>query len=92
MKNPPGVSRAGRIQLTREPRPKSQRAPKPQPRRFAERRGLGFDGAMPALTHRRYPERQDCWHVYYGDVHIGTIALRTGRGASSQPSKRLELT
>jgi hypothetical protein len=32
---------------------------------------------MPALTRRRYPERQDCWHVYYGDVHAGTIAIRT---------------
>src|ERR1700682_6243105 len=27
---------------------------------------------------RRYPERQDCWHVYYLDVHVGTIAIRTG--------------
>jgi hypothetical protein len=33
---------------------------------------------MPELTRRRYPERQDCWHVYYGDVHAGTIARRTG--------------
>jgi hypothetical protein len=33
---------------------------------------------MPDLTHRRYPERQDCWHVYYGDVHAGTIAIRSG--------------
>jgi hypothetical protein len=33
---------------------------------------------MPALTRRRYPERPDCWHVYYGDVHVGTIARRTG--------------
>jgi len=24
------------------------------------------------------PGRQDCWHVYYADVHIGTIALRSG--------------
>jgi hypothetical protein len=31
---------------------------------------------MPALTRRRYPERPDCWHVYYGDVHLGTIARR----------------
>jgi len=23
---------------------------------------------MPKLTRRRYPERQDCWHVYFGDV------------------------
>jgi hypothetical protein len=29
---------------------------------------------MPALTCRRYPERRGCWHVYYGDVQIGTIA------------------
>jgi hypothetical protein len=33
---------------------------------------------MPKLTRRRYPERQDCWHVHYGDVHVGTIAIRTG--------------
>lgn len=33
---------------------------------------------MPALTRRRYPERQDCWHVYYGDVCVGTIARRAG--------------
>ena len=33
---------------------------------------------MPTLTRRRYPERHDCWHVYYGDVHVGTIAIRAG--------------
>jgi hypothetical protein len=33
---------------------------------------------MPALTRRRYPERQDCWHVYFCDVRVGTIARRTG--------------
>jgi hypothetical protein len=33
---------------------------------------------MPALTRRRYPERQDCWHVFYGDVHVGTIAILPG--------------
>ena len=33
---------------------------------------------MPELTRRRYPERKDCWHVYYGDVHVGTIAIRVG--------------
>jgi hypothetical protein len=33
---------------------------------------------MPALTRRRYPERQDCWHIFYGDVRVGTIATRTG--------------
>jgi hypothetical protein len=30
---------------------------------------------MPALARRRYPERHECWHVYYGDIHAGTIAL-----------------
>jgi hypothetical protein len=33
---------------------------------------------MPPLARRRYSERQDCWHVYYGDVQIGTIARRAG--------------
>jgi hypothetical protein len=33
---------------------------------------------MPALTRRRHPERPDCWHVYYSDVHVGTIAVRSG--------------
>jgi hypothetical protein len=23
-------------------------------------------------------ERPDCWHVYYGDVNVGTIAVRPG--------------
>lgn len=33
---------------------------------------------MPELTRRRYPERPDCWHIYYGDVQAGTIAVRVG--------------
>jgi hypothetical protein len=33
---------------------------------------------MPKLTRRKYPERVDCWHVYYGDVCVGTIARHTG--------------
>jgi hypothetical protein len=40
---------------------------------------------MLALTRRRYPERQDCWHVYYGDVHAGTIARRTGQPHDEDP-------
>jgi hypothetical protein len=44
--------------------------------RFASRFELRFDGGMPALTRRRYPEREDCWHVYYCDVHVGTITER----------------
>jgi hypothetical protein len=34
---------------------------------------------MPALTRRRSPDaREECWHVYYGDIHIGAIAIRSG--------------
>jgi hypothetical protein len=34
---------------------------------------------MPELTRRRYPEaREECWHIYYGDVHVGVIAKRIG--------------
>jgi len=40
---------------------------------------------MPTLTRRRYRERDDCWHVYYGDVHVGTIAQRTGNPNDTEP-------
>lgn len=30
------------------------------------------------LTRRRDPDRQEAWLIYYGDVHVGTIAVRTG--------------
>jgi hypothetical protein len=34
---------------------------------------------MPALTRRRCPEaREECWHIYFGDVHVGTISIRSG--------------
>jgi hypothetical protein len=34
---------------------------------------------MPALTRRRSADhRHKCWHIYYGDVHVGTIAIRIG--------------
>lgn len=34
---------------------------------------------MPKLTRRRSPDaRKDCWHVYFGDVRVGTIAIRSG--------------
>jgi hypothetical protein len=34
---------------------------------------------MPALTRRLDPDvRQECWLVYYGDVHVGAITKRTG--------------
>jgi hypothetical protein len=40
---------------------------------------------MPTLTRRRYPERPDCWHVYYGDVRVGTIARRVGNPHDTDP-------
>ncbi|WMT78749.1 hypothetical protein [Bradyrhizobium sp. Ash2021] len=33
---------------------------------------------MPALTRRLSKDRADCWHVYFGDVRVGTIAMRSG--------------
>jgi hypothetical protein len=34
---------------------------------------------MAALTRRRSPDApEECWRVHYGDVHAGTIAIRTG--------------
>lgn len=34
---------------------------------------------MPDLTRRRSTDaREECWHIFYGDVHAGTIAIRSG--------------
>jgi len=33
---------------------------------------------MVELTRRRYPERQDCWHIYFAHVHVdanGQLAI-----------------
>jgi hypothetical protein len=41
---------------------------------------------MPELTRRRNLEAPDeCWHVLYGDVRVGTIALRTGMPHHEDP-------
>jgi hypothetical protein len=40
---------------------------------------------MPELTRRRYPKRPDCWHVYFGDVRVGTIARRVGLPHDEDP-------
>jgi hypothetical protein len=52
---------------------------------IASRPGLRFNIAMPELTRRPYPERPDCWHVYYGDVQAGTIAARVGNPHDTNP-------
>jgi hypothetical protein len=34
---------------------------------------------MPELTRRRSPDApEECWHVYWGDIRAGTIAIRSG--------------
>src|SRR6266851_4808770 len=41
---------------------------------------------MPELTRRRSTDAtQECWHVYYGDVHAGTIAIRSGSPYDEDP-------
>jgi hypothetical protein len=52
-------------------------------RPIAYRCGLRFNGCMPHLTRRRYHERPDGWHIFYGDVSVGTIARRTGNPPGS---------
>jgi hypothetical protein len=34
---------------------------------------------MPAITRRRSPDhRQECWHIFFGNIHAGTITERVG--------------
>jgi hypothetical protein len=33
---------------------------------------------VPSLTRRRDHNRQECWLIYFGDVHVGTIRLSSG--------------
>ncbi len=34
---------------------------------------------MPEMIRRRvHSSPHECWHIYYGDIHVGTIAERTG--------------
>ena len=40
---------------------------------------------MPKLTRRRYPDRTNCWHIYFRDVHVGTIARRVGQPHDQDP-------
>ena len=39
---------------------------------------------MPALTRRRDPEaHKETWRIYYGDVHVGTIARSVGNPSAA---------
>jgi hypothetical protein len=41
---------------------------------------------MPKLTRRRNLDAADqCWHIYFGDVHVGTIAIRAGMPHHEDP-------
>ena len=41
---------------------------------------------MPELTRRRSLDAPDeCWHVFYGDVRVGVIAIRTGMPPGEDP-------
>jgi hypothetical protein len=41
---------------------------------------------MPELTRRRSLDASDeCWHVYYADMRVGTIAIRTGAPHDEDP-------
>jgi hypothetical protein len=41
---------------------------------------------MVALTRRRSPvHRQECWQIYYGDIHAGTIIERVGNPHDTEP-------
>jgi hypothetical protein len=41
---------------------------------------------MPELTRRRSTDaREECWHVYYGDVQAGTIAIGSGSPHDEDP-------
>jgi hypothetical protein len=33
---------------------------------------------MPTLTRRRSNDHHDCWHVYFGDVRVGTCGFYPG--------------
>ena len=39
----------------------------------------------PPSPGRRNPDRLDCWHVYYGDVRVGAITMRTGNPTATDP-------
>ena len=41
---------------------------------------------MPELTRRRSIDaREECWHVYYGDVLAGTIPIGSGNPHDKDP-------
>jgi hypothetical protein len=46
---------------------------------------IALQCGMPKLTRRSAEAREECWHIYYGDVHAGTIAIRIGNPRLEDP-------
>jgi hypothetical protein len=43
----------------------------------------GIISPMPVLTRRRDQDRRDeCWLIFFGDVHVGTIGIAARRTSS----------
>ncbi|MGB6396098.1 MAG: hypothetical protein WBF73_10460 [Bradyrhizobium sp.] len=39
----------------------------------------GIISPIPVLTRRRDQDRRDeCWLIYFGDIYVGTLAIRSG--------------
>jgi len=58
----------------------------PTPSGFPRRRSAEsypHAGSHPSPCER--DAREECWHVYYGDVRVGMIAIRTGNPDSTDP-------
>jgi hypothetical protein len=46
----------------------------------------GIISPMPVLTRRRdHDRREECWLIYFSDVQVGTIAIRSGIPHSQAP-------
>jgi hypothetical protein len=61
-------------------------------RRYANSRQtdcIRFNSLRCPLIRRRDPNRPECWHVYYGNVQVGTIARRVGNPHDTDPWERL---
>jgi hypothetical protein len=47
---------------------------------------MGMHTHLPDLTRRRDPDaNQETWRVYYGDVCVGVIAMRSGNPTTTEP-------
>ena len=48
----------------------------------------GIISPIPVLTRRRDQDRRDeCWLIYFGDIYVGTLAIRCGFYPGSEPGE-----